>query len=71
MSDSDALSNLLVSLTVMTPLSLLSWWVIRKTPLQGLSDTGKWRAYRIRIGAGSIILLSIGLVLYFALNLIV
>ncbi len=70
MSDSEALSNLMVSLAVMTPFSLLSWWIIRKTPLKGLSDNDKWRAYRIRIGAGSIILLSIGLVLYFMINLI-
>lgn len=69
MSNADALSNLIVLLAVMTPLSLLSLWIIRKTPLAGLSGTEKLRAYRIYIGAGSIILLNVGLGLYFLLNL--
>ena len=70
MSVSDALLNLGILFVVMIPLVLLSGWVIYKTPLQGLSGPEKWRAYRIRIGAGSIILVSVGLMLYFALNLI-
>ena len=70
MSPADALLNIIILFVVMTPLSLLSLWIIRKTPLEGLSGTEKWRAYRIWIGAGSIILLNIGLLLYFVLNLI-
>lgn len=70
MSASDALLNLAILFTVMIPLSLLSWWIIRKTPLEGVSGVKKWRAYRIRIGAWSIILLSAGLMIYFILNLI-
>jgi hypothetical protein len=70
MSASDALLNLLLSLVLMTPFMLLSWWVIRRTPLRGLSGVEKWRAYRIRIGAGLMILLGAGLMLYFLLNLI-
>lgn len=70
MSGSDALINLLILLAVMAPLSLLSWWIIRKTPVAGLSGAKKWWAYRIRIGAGSIILLTSGLALYFVVNLI-
>lgn len=70
MSVSDAFLNLGILFVVMSPLILLSCWVIHKTPLQGLSGTEKWRAYRIRIGAGSIILVSVCLMLYFILNLI-
>lgn len=70
MSPADALSNLMVLTVVMTPLSLLSLWIIRKTPLEGLSGTEKWRAYQIWIGAGSIILVNIGLFLYFVSNII-
>ncbi len=70
MSSSDALLNIGILFFVMTPLILLAWWVIRQTPLAGLSGPKKWRAYRIRIGAGSMILLSGGLLLYFVLNLI-
>lgn len=70
MSDSDALLNLTVLLVAMTPLSLLSWWIIRKTPIEGQSSTGELRAYRIRIGAGAIIVINIGLLLYILLNLL-
>jgi hypothetical protein len=70
MSASDALVGLAVTFTVMIPLSLLSWWIIRKTPLAGVSGVEKWRACRIRIGAWGIILLSAGLMIYFVLNLI-
>jgi hypothetical protein len=70
MSASDALLNLAVTFTVMIPLSLLSWWIIRKTPLAGVSGVEKWRAYRIRVGAWSIILLSAGLMIYFMFHLI-
>lgn len=70
MSPADAFLNLGILFVVMPPLIFLSYWVIHKTPLQGLSSTEKWRAYRIRIGAGSIIMVSIGLMLYFILNLI-
>ena len=70
MSLSDAFLNLGILFVVMTPLIFLSCWVIHKTPLQGLSGIEKWQAYRIRIGAVSIILVSIGLMLYFILNVI-
>ena len=71
MSDSDALLNLIISFIVLTPMMVLSWLIIRKTPVDGLSGAEKWRAYRIRIGAWGMILLGVGLMLYFALNLIV
>jgi hypothetical protein len=67
---SEALLNLGILFIVMTPLVLLSGWVIRKTPLQGLSGVAKWRAYRIHIGAWGIILLSVILLIYFILDLI-
>ena len=67
---SEANLNLAILFTLMTPLSLLSWWIIHKTPLEGLSGTKKWRAYRIHVGAWSIILLSVGLMIYLTLNLI-
>jgi hypothetical protein len=67
---SEAILNLAILFSVMIPLSLLSWWIIRKTPLEELSGTEKWRVYRIHIGAWSIILLGVGLMIYFILNLI-
>lgn len=67
---SEALLNLGILFIVMTPLVLLSGWVIRQTPLQGLSGVAKWRAYRIHIGAWGIILLSVILLIYFILDLI-
>ncbi len=70
MSATDALLNLAVAFIVMTPLLILSWWVIRKTPLLGLKGMEKWRAYRIRIGAGGMILLGVGLMLYFLISLL-
>lgn len=66
----EALLNIGILFVVMTPLVLLSWWAIRKTPLQGLSGVGKWRALRIHIGAWGIILLSASLMIYFMLDLI-
>lgn len=65
---SDSLINLMIALVALTPFSWLSWWIIRKTPVDGLSGVAKWRAYRIRIGAGSLILINIGLLLYFSLG---
>ena len=70
MSSSDALINLAIWCVTVAPFMVLAWWVIRKTPVQGLSGAEKWRAYRIRVGAGGMILLGVGLLLYFVFSLI-
>lgn len=63
--------NLAIAFAVMLPLMLLSGWVIRRTPVQGLSGAEKWWAYRIRFGAASLILVGAGLMLYFVVNLFI
>ncbi|MEQ8675001.1 MAG: hypothetical protein RLP44_25285 [Aggregatilineales bacterium] len=70
MSSSDALINLAIWCVTVAPFMVLAWWVLRKTPVQGLTGVKKWRAYRIRVGAGGMILLGVGLLLYFAFSLL-
>ena len=70
MSGSDALINLAIWCVTVAPFMVLSWRIYHKTPVQGLSGVEKWRAYRIRVGAGGLILVGGVLMLYFAFNLI-
>ena len=70
MSSEDALINLAIWCVTVAPFMVLAWWVLRKTPVQGLTGVRKWRAYRIHAGAWGLIVLGVGLFLFFVFNLI-
>jgi len=70
MSRGEAAANLLVTVVAMTPLMLLAWRVIRRSPLPPGHGPARYRALRIRIGAGALIAVGLGLMLWFGLQLL-
>lgn len=70
MSQSDAAIGLLVAVVVMTPLMLLAWWVIRRSPMPPGRGAQWYRVLRIRIGAGALIGVGLGLMLWFGVHLL-
>lgn len=71
MSRSEALLNIAILLAATLPFQLLAWWVLRRTPLDGLSGPRRLWILRIRIGAASIFVITGGLLLYFLVEAIV